>query len=175
MRMLGIRDLKILPALGEEAAPGETEPERIVTALAAHKGREVAAKCAPEDVIVAADTMVWHRGRVFGKPRSEAEAADMLRELSGDVNEVYTGLYVRRGEQELSRAVKSRVRFKRLSEEEIAAYIATGEPMDKAGAYGAQGRAALFIEGIEGDFFNVVGLPVYTLGVLLRELGVRLL
>ena len=91
------------------------------------------------------------------------------------MHEVYTGVSVLRGGREFLRAVRSEVRFRPLSEEEIAAYIATGEPMDKAGAYGAQGRAALFVESITGDFFNVMGLPLCTLGLMLREQGVELL
>ena len=99
----------------------------------------------------------------------------MLRALSGRTHEVFTGVSVIRNGRELTRAVRSEVRFRALSEREIAAYIATGEPMDKAGAYGAQGKAALFVESITGDFFNVMGLPLCTLGLMLREQGVELL
>lgn len=175
MEMLGVGDLRIVPARGEEKADPGLGPEELVKALAAHKAREVAAQCAPEDVIVAADTIVWAGGRVFGKPRDEAEAARMLRTLSGRRHEVYTGVAVIRNGREILGAERSAVRFRALSEREIAAYIATGEPMDKAGAYGAQGKAALFVEGIEGDFFNVMGLPLCRLGTMLSELGVELL
>ena len=175
MQMLGVNDLKILPAVGEEKADGALAPDGLVKALAAHKAREVAAKCGKDDIVVAADTIVWHLGRVYGKPHTEAEAAEMLRALSGDTHEVYTGVCVRLGERELRAAERSAVHFRPLSEEEIAAYIQTGEPMDKAGAYGIQGRASLFVEGIEGDFFNVMGLPLCRLGLMLCELGVRLL
>ena len=99
----------------------------------------------------------------------------MLRALSGNTHEVYTGVCVIREGRESLRAVRSEVRFRGLSEREIAAYIRTGEPMDKAGAYGAQGKAALFVEGITGDFFNVMGLPLCTLGRMLHEQGVELL
>ena len=99
----------------------------------------------------------------------------MLRELSGETHEVYTGVCVIKDGQEMLEYETSRVRFRELSEREIAAYIATGEPMDKAGAYGAQGKAALFVEGIEGDFFNVMGLPVEQLGLVLARFGVKLL
>ena len=175
MEMLGVRDLVIRPAVDEECAPEGLTPDRLVQALAAHKAREVAGRSTPEDVIVAADTIVWHGGRVYGKPRDEREAAAMLRALSGDTHEVFTGVCVRRAETELLRAVRSEVRFRELSDGEIAAYIQTGEPMDKAGAYGAQGRAALFVESITGDFFNVMGLPLCALGRMLHELGVELL
>ena len=99
----------------------------------------------------------------------------MLQSLSGDTHEVYTGVCVIGAEREILAAERSRVRFRALSDQEIAAYIATGEPMDKAGAYGAQGKAALFVAGIEGDFFNVMGLPLCRLGLMLKELGVSLL
>ena len=99
----------------------------------------------------------------------------MLRSLSGRTHQVYTGVTVIRGERELCEAEMSYVRFRELSEQEIGAYVATGEPMDKAGAYGAQGKAALFVRGIEGDFFNVMGLPLCTLGEMLRKQGVELL
>ena len=175
MQMLGVTDLKIIPAQGEETAPAGLGPEALVKALAAHKAHEVAAFCGQGDTVIAADTIVWHGGRVYGKPHSEAEAAEMLRALSGDRHEVYTGVAVLRDGQELLAAERSAVRFRKLSEEEIAAYIATGEPMDKAGAYGAQGKAALFVAGIEGDFFNVMGLPLCRLGLMLKQVGVTLL
>ncbi len=173
--MLGVRDLKIIPAKGEERAPEGYGPEDLVKALSAAKAREVAACCGEEDVIIAADTIVWFQGRVYGKPHSPEEAAAMLRELSGETHQVFTGVTVRRGGSEQSEAEMSYVHFRRLSEREIAAYVATGEPMDKAGAYGAQGKAALFVRGIDGDFFNVMGLPLCRLGQMLNMQGVELL
>lgn len=173
--MLGVRDLKIIPARGEESAPGGLNPEELVKALSAAKAREVAALCGEDDVVVGADTIVWFRNRVYGKPHSPEEAADMLRELSGETHQVFTGVTVIRGEREIRGAEMSYVHFRRLSEREIAAYVATGEPMDKAGAYGAQGKAALFVRGIDGDFFNVMGLPLCRLGQMLNMLGVELL
>ena len=175
LQMLGVRDLVILPAVGEEKAGRALPPDELVKALAAHKAREVAEKCEKDDIIVAADTIVWHNGQVYGKPHTEADATRMLRELSGDTHAVYTGVCVRRGGQELLAAERSAVRFRTLTDAEIAAYIGTGEPMDKAGAYGIQGKGSLFVEGIEGDFFNVVGLPLCRLGLMLKELGVTLL
>ncbi len=175
LEMLGVRDLRIVPAVGEEKAEAGLRPDELVKALASHKAREVAAKCASDDIVIAADTIVWHDGRVYGKPHSEAEAAAMLRALSGDMHEVYTGVSVIRNGKELLAAERSAVRFRALSDGEIAAYIATGEPMDKAGAYGIQGKASLFAEGIEGDFFNVMGLPLCRLGLMLKAQGVELL
>ena len=99
----------------------------------------------------------------------------MLSALSGNTHHVYTGVTVQQGDKVLSAAECTAVKFRKLSGREIDAYIATGEPMDKAGAYGIQGVACLFVEGIEGDFFNVMGLPVCRLGKMLKELGVELL
>ena len=175
MEMLGVRNLKILPAKGEELAPDGLGPEELVKLLSAAKAREVAAYCAADDVVVGADTIVWHRGRVYGKPHSRGQALEMLRSLSGDSHQVFTGVTVIRGGRELCEAEMSYVHFRALSEAEIEAYVDTGEPMDKAGAYGAQGKAALFVRGIEGDFFNVMGLPLCRLGQMLRKQGVELL
>lgn len=173
--MLGVRDLKIIPAQGEERAPEGLSPEDLVKALSAAKAREVAARCGKEDIVVGADTIVWFQDRVYGKPHSPEEAAAMLRELSGETHQVFTGVTVKHEESEQSEAEMSYVHFRRLSEREIAAYVATGEPLDKAGAYGAQGKAALFVRGIDGDFFNVMGLPLCRLGQMLKLQGVELL
>lgn len=175
LEMLGVKNMKIIPAKGEEKAPEGLEPGELVKCLASAKGREVAALCGAEDVIIAADTIVWHDGRVFGKPHSREQAATMLRSLSGRAHEVYTGVIVIKNGREVSGAERSVVHFRELSEDEIQRYIDTGEPMDKSGAYGAQGKAALFVRGIEGDFFNVMGLPLCRLGAMLKEQGVVLL
>ena len=175
LEMLGIEDMKIIPARGKEIPPEGAGPAELVVALATAKGREVAAQCAADDVIIAADTIVWHDGRVFGKPHSREQVATMLRSLSGRAHEVYTGVIVIKNSREVSGAERSVVHFRELSEDEIQRYIDTGEPMDKAGAYGAQGKAALFVRGIEGDFFNVMGLPLCRLGAMLKEQGVVLL
>ena len=175
MEMLGVKNLKILPAKGEEIPPEHAGPEELVMALSAAKAREVAERCSPEDLVIGADTIVWVDGAPFGKPRDPDHAAAMLRRLSGDVHEVYTGVSLLRGGQLRSRCERSLVRFRPLEEDEIARYVATGEPMDKAGAYGAQGKGALLVERIEGDFFNVMGLPLCLLGKMLKEQGVNIL
>ena len=164
MEMLGVPGLVIRPAVGEERADPSLPPPELVKALAAAKAREAAADAEADDAVIAADTIVVLDGRVYGKPRSAAEAADMLRALAGGTPEVYTGVCVLRGGVELCRCDRSLVTFRALSDTEIARYIATGEPMDKAGAYGAQGKGALFVEKIDGDFFNVMGLPLCLLG-----------
>ena len=175
MEMLGVTDLVVRPAVGEETADPSLPPQRLCTALAEAKAREIAAGAEADDAVIAADTIVVHDGVVYGKPHSPSEAAEMLRALSGSTHEVYTGVCVIRNGRSLSRADRSCVTFRPLSEGEIARYIATGEPMDKAGAYGAQGLASLFVEGLEGDFFNVMGLPLCLLGTMLKEVGVELI
>ena len=124
------------------------------------KAQTIAAGAAADDIVIAADTIVVIDGRELGKPRSEQEALDMLRLLSGRTHEVVTVLSVCKGPRIESEAVVTKVTFRTLCEEELRAYVRTGEPMDKAGAYGIQGGAALFCEKLEGDYYNVMGLPV---------------
>ena len=175
MEMLGFKDMMIIPAKGEEKADLSLEPGIIVEKLSEAKAQEVAALRPAGDVVIGADTIVWLDGKIMGKPHSEKEAAEMLGSLSGRAHTVYTGVTVINGAKAVSRHERSRVHFRELDEKEIQAYIKTGEPMDKAGAYGAQGLGALFVRGIEGDFFNVMGLPVCLLGEMLKEQGVVIL
>lgn len=123
----------------------------------------------PEDVIVAADTIVVCGGRVLGKPHSREEAIGMLTMLSGREHQVMTGCTVLRGEICETFTEVTDLSFRELSEAEIIRYVDSGEPMDKAGAYGIQGGAALFCPGIRGDYYNVMGLPVCRLGETLRR------
>lgn len=167
-------EFDIQPAQGPENTPDCGDAGEAVRAIALGKARAVAAQ-RPGDLVVAADTVVELGGVILGKPADEAEARAMLRALSGRTHRVYTGVAVIAQGRESVRDEQTRVRFRALSDREIAAYTATGEPMDKAGAYAVQGRAALFIEGIEGDYFNVVGLPLCTLGQMLADFGVELL
>lgn len=174
LEMLGLA-FEVRPAKGEEFLPDGIGPEEAVKRLSFQKASGAAKDCAPGDVVIGADTIVWYDGRILGKPKDEQDAARMLSALSGNVHTVYTGVTVIKDDTVLSAAEETKVRFRRLSGPEIDAYIKTGEPMDKAGAYGAQGYASLFVEGIEGDFFNVMGLPICRLGKLLKEVGVTLL
>ena len=128
-----------------------------------------------DDVVVAADTIVVCEGKVLGKPRTEEEAMDMLRLLSGRDHQVMTGMTVLRGDCAAICTEVTDLHFRELTEGEIAAYVATGEPMDKAGAYGIQGGAALFCERMVGDYYNVMGLPVCRLGKILREMAPELM
>ena len=128
-----------------------------------------------DDVLIAADTIVVCQGRILGKPRDEAEAYAMLRLLSGRDHQVMTGVTVLRGKEERVFTQITDLHFRDLSDKEIYRYIATGEPMDKAGAYGIQGGAALFCEKMDGDYYNVMGLPVCRLGETLKELAPELM
>ena len=123
-----------------------------------------------EDVVIAADTIVVCAGEVLGKPRDAADAHRMLRLLSGRDHQVMTGVTVLRGGSAVTFTEVTDLHFRELSEKEIARYVATGEPMDKAGSYGIQGGAALFCERMVGDYYNVMGLPVCRLGELLRNM-----
>jgi len=121
------------------------------------------------DIVIAADTIVVCENRVLGKPKDEADAASMLRLLSGRDHQVMTGLTVLSEEKCVTCTEVADIHFRALTEQEIADYVATGEPMDKAGSYGIQGGAALFVEKLVGDYYNVMGLPVCRLYLILKE------
>ena len=126
------------------------------------------------DVVIAADTIVVCEGKVLGKPRNEADAIAMLKLLSGRDHQVMTGMTVLRGDCAVSHTEVTDLHFRTLSDAEIRDYVASGEPMDKAGSYGIQGGAALFCEKMSGDYYNVVGLPVCKLGMMLKEIAPEL-
>lgn len=169
---MGFPDFIIRPAQGEEVVDPALSPDKLVEELSRQKCAEVAVSSAPDDLIIAADTVVAIDGTVLGKPRSVQDAFAMLSRLSGRHHTVYTGVTVRRGAQSLTAHEATRVHFRPLTHEEIEAYISTGEPMDKAGSYGIQGYGSMLVEGISGDYFNVVGLPVCLLGRMLAQFGV---
>lgn len=175
LTMLGLGGIVIIPAMRDETAPPGLSPDALVRHLALEKAREVRGSVPETDVIIAADTIVELDGEILGKPADESGARAMLRKISGRGHRVFTGVAVASGGRELDGCEVTDVFIREISDDEISAYIATGEPMDKAGAYGAQGRAAVFVERIEGDFFNVVGLPLRLLCDMLREFGVDLL
>ena len=148
--------------------PGQAEPRHGVRALALEKARRVAGR-RPEALVIGADTVVVARGVRLGKPTDEAEALEMLRRLQGRTHEVWTGLAIVRGGEQRTAAEVTKVQFARLDDAELRAYVRSGEPLDKAGAYGIQGLAAQFVRRIEGDYGNVVGLPLARLRQLLKE------
>jgi septum formation protein len=182
LTLLGV-PFRVEPS-GFDEPPPPTDPVSLpdlVISLAIAKAREVAERIAPteESLVIGADTLVAPDSEVgvpLGKPTDEADARRMLTHLAGRTHRVYTGVALipvraHRLLEPSCVAVQTRVRFRELTPAMIADYVATGEPMDKAGAYGAQGYAAPFIESIEGDFFNVVGLPLCALGRLLEAHG----
>ena len=174
LEKLGVK-FEIIPARHEAPAPEGVGAGEAAAYISRAKALSVAEQCAPGDVVIAADTVVCLDGELLGKPHGMEEAKAMLRRLSGRSHEVYTGLAIVRDGRVMSSYERTRVRFRALTGDEIDAYAASGEPLDKAGAYGAQGLGALFVEGIEGDFFNVMGLPLCRLGQMLSEVGVKLL
>ena len=152
----------------DRAWPGEAEPRHGVRALALDKARRVAAD-RPDAVVIGADTVVVLRGVRLGKPANADEARDMLLRLHGRKHEVWTGLAVLHGGEQRTAAECTVVRMARLTERDLDDYLASGESLDKAGAYGIQGLAGQFVRGIEGDYTNVVGLPLARLRGLLEE------
>ena len=171
LELIGIEH-DIQPAnIDESVRPRET-PARYAERLAREKASVVASRD-PDRITIAADTTVVVNKKVLGKPEDEEDARRMLSMLSGREHTVITAIAVARGRKLRSAVEEVRVRFRRLHDDEINAYIATGEPMDKAGAYGIQGYGATIVECIEGDYFSVMGLPLAKLVDLLRDLGVR--
>ena len=166
LERMGISEFEIIPARGEEAMDPALSPEELVERLALQKCREVSS-AHRESLVIAADTVVAVEDRVLGKPRSGEEAAEMLALLSGREHRVCTGLSLSLEGRTRTGHETTAVRFRPLTPEEIRRYVSTGEPMDKAGAYGIQGYGSLLVEGIRGDFYNVMGLPVCRLGRML--------
>ena len=159
----------------EESFPEGLTPPQVVSYISREKAEAAARLCGPEDIVITADTMVFLDDRRLGKPRDEAHALEMLTALQGREHTVCTGVTVRQGARSCTESESTKVFFRPASEAELRSYIATGEPMDKAGAYGVQGRGALLVERLEGDFFNVMGLPVLRLSRMLARFGVVLL
>ena len=153
----------------DETMDPDLSPAEAVAVVSRRKAEAVTRD--PEDVVIAADTIVVVDNEILGKPRDEADARRMLQLLSGRDHQVMTGMTLLRGERCIVCTEITDIHFRTLSPREIDAYIRTGEPMDKAGSYGIQGGAALFAERLEGDYYNVMGLPVCRLGQLLREIA----
>ena len=174
LQKLGVAFRVLTAEVDETTAPGLSAGEA-VTQISARKAAATARLAGPDALIVCADTVVVLDGEIMGKPADRADALRMLTALSGRTHEVLTGVTVRRGENSVSVVERTRVRFRELLPEELEAYVDSGEPMDKAGSYGIQGLAASFVSHLDGDYFNVMGLPLCTLTVLLRSFGVRVL
>jgi len=172
LEKMGIKDFAVLVDTSEEVITPGLSPEEQVKKLSLQKAQNVAKKCNKDDIIIAADTIVYLDSKPLGKPVSNADAISMLKDLSGRKHSVYTGVTLLRDNKVISHAERTDVSFREVSGSEIEAYVKTGEPMDKAGSYAAQGRAAVFIERIEGDFFNVMGLPLCKVSKMLKEFEV---
>ena len=175
LQRIGITDFDVRVPQTEENFPEGLSPSEVVEYISREKAASAAKLCTAEEIVITADTMVFLDEARMGKPADEAEALAMLTALQGHHHAVCTGVTVRQGSRMLTRAQRTEVYFRPASESELRAYIAGGEPMDKAGADGVQGQGALLVERIDGDFFNVMGLPVVLLEEMLREFGVVLL
>ncbi len=173
LRRIGIEHFTIRVPQVEEYFPAGLTPQETVCYISREKSQAVPS--APDEIVITADTMVFLDDKKLGKPADEADALRMLTALQGRRHTVCTGVTVRQGARVLTRARTTDVYFRPAAEKELRAYIAGGEPMDKAGAYGVQGQGALLVERIDGDFFNVMGLPVLLLSEMLEEFGVTLL
>lgn len=175
LEQIGLREFKVSAPNVDETVEAGLSPAQMVEELSRRKADAAAKRAGPEDLIVAADTVVAVDGQVLGKPRDEGDAFRMLSLLSGREHRVCTGVTVLQGGRAVTEHEETAVTFRALSDGEIWGYIATGEPMDKAGAYGIQGAGALLVSGIRGDYSNVVGLPVSRLGRMLKGFGLDLL
>jgi septum formation protein len=177
--LLGL-PVRIMPSRVEEDTPEDWSPSQIVEGLSLRKAIAVKEELTnPADVssiIVGSDTIVVWNGKVMGKPRDEQDARQMLEQLSGNTHEVFTGVTCIRisDAKTVTSHRVTKVKMRRLSAEQISRYVDTGEPMDKAGAYGIQEIGSLLVESIEGCYFNVVGLPVSLLAVQLEQFDITI-
>ena len=169
IQLLGLR-AEIHPSgIAEDVT--EADPSLLVQKLAFRKAEDVAKQYPKDYLVVGADTVVFFEDRILGKPKSEEDAYSMLSALSGRTHRVYTGVSLHFQGKKMGFYEKTEVQFARLTEREIWDYIESKEPMDKAGAYGIQGRFAPFVKGIAGDYYNVMGLPLARLYQALKFLG----
>ncbi|NLY73699.1 MAG: septum formation inhibitor Maf [Firmicutes bacterium] len=175
LNQLGL-DFQVIPGEVSEVIPEKsTAPQELVTKLALHKASDIAGKV-ERGLVIGADTLVVLEGIIFGKPSGPDEAVKMLSMLSGKFHSVYTGIAVVQvpsGRTEAGYS-ETKVKFRSLSKEEIRSYVATGEPLDKAGAYGIQGKGGVLVERIEGCYFNVVGLPLSKLAEMLSKFHISI-
>ncbi len=164
-----VSDFEVKPTNADETLPADIEPEGAAEYLAKVKAQE-AARFYPEDTVIGCDTVVILDGNILGKPKDRADAKAMIEALSGKVHKVITGTAVITKSRRISFSEVTEVEFCTMTEAEIDTYLDTDEPYDKAGAYGIQGKAGVYIKGIKGDYNNVVGLPVSRLYSVLKEM-----
>ncbi len=173
LQRIGITDFSVRVPDADESYDPTLSPEEIVCHISRKKS--LALDSHEDEIVITADTMVFLEDKRLGKPKDEDDALQMLTALQGRAHTVCTGVTVRQGEKILTRAASTAVYFRAASQSELQAYIRGGEPMDKAGSYGVQGQGSLLVERIDGDFFNVMGLPVVLLSQMLQQFGVDLL
>ena len=172
LRRIGIEQFDIRVPQVEEAYPAGLSPRETVEYISREKAEAARRLCAEDEIFITADTMVFLDDARLGKPHDEADALRMLTALQGRRHTVCTGVSVGLGNHLETESEATEVVFRPATEAELRGYIRTGEPMDKAGAYGVQGKGALLVEGLHGDFFNVMGLPVLRLSRMLERFGV---
>ena len=175
LQRMGITEFDIRVPEAEETYPEGLSPRQIVEYISREKADAAVKLCGADEIVITADTMVFLDDARLGKPTDEADALRMLTALQGRHHTVCTGVTVRQRDHTVTESEETEVIFRPATQRELLAYIATGEPMDKAGAYGIQGKGSLLVEKIDGDFFNVMGLPVVLLSRMLAEFGVTLL
>ena len=175
LQRIGITDFDIRVPETEESYPEGLSPRQIVEYISREKADAAAKLCDADEIVITADTMVFLDDQRLGKPADEADALRMLTALQGRHHTVCTGVTVRKGDHVVTESEETEVVFRPASEKELLAYIHSGEPMDKAGAYGIQGKGSLLVEGIRGDFFNVMGLPLLRLSRMLEQFGITCL
>lgn len=175
LQRIGITEFDIRVPEADESYPAGLAPAQVVEYISRKKADAAALLCTPDEIVITADTMVFLDDQRLGKPVDEADALRMLTDLQGRYHTVCTGVTVRQGDHILTESESTEVHFRPATEQELLAYIATGEPMDKAGSYGVQGKGSLLVEKLNGDFFNVMGLPVLRLSRMLSQFGVNLL
>lgn len=168
LALLDIEFSIITPAIDEIWQQGET-PEQYVVRLAEEKSQEGVRQAPCDYPVLGSDTIVVHEGKILEKPRDKLHAAQMLRALSGSTHQVITAIAVSNKNHTLSQLVITQVTFREMTDKEISAYIETGEPMDKAGAYGIQGKGGRFVQRIEGSYHAVVGLPLVETEALIAQ------
>ena len=175
LNRIGITEFDIRVPESDETYPAGLTPAQVVECISRKKADAAALLCTLDEIVITADTMVFLDDQRLGKPVDEADALRMLTDLQGRHHTVCTGVTVRQGDKILTESESTEVYFRPATEEELLAYIATGEPLDKAGSYGVQGKGSLMVEKLNGDFFNVMGLPVLRLSRMLARFGINLL
>jgi septum formation protein len=173
LQKIGITDFTVRVPDADESYDPAMSPEEIVCHISRKKS--LALDSHEDEIVITADTMVFLDDQRLGKPKDEDDALQMLTALQGRAHTVCTGVTVRQGQKILTHAAATDVYFRPATEQELRAYIRGGEPMDKAGSYGVQGQGSLLVERIDGDFFNVMGLPVVLLSQMLQQFGIDLL